>query len=135
MKAISLWPPYGSLIVAGVKKIETRSWPTKYRGVVAIHHTQQIPTQVYQSYCSGYFKEALQRANHPGLYHGCIVGTAEITECRAIDWKLFESLDADEIELGDFSIPGRFAWTLTNPVKFDKPIPAKGKQGIWEWQP
>ena len=34
---------------------------------------------------------------------------------------------------GDYS-PGRFAWVLQNPVMFDKPIPARGKQGWWEWE-
>lgn len=35
--------------------------------------------------------------------------------------------------LGDYS-PGRFAWVLQNPVMFDKPIPARGKQGWWNWE-
>ena len=30
--------------------------------------------------------------------------------------------------------PGRFAWVLQNPVMFDKPIPARGKQGWWNWE-
>lgn len=37
MKAISLWQPWASLIAAGVKSIETRGWPTNYRGQIAIH--------------------------------------------------------------------------------------------------
>lgn len=40
MKAISLWPPYASFIVAGLKRIETRSWKTSYRGPIAIHQTK-----------------------------------------------------------------------------------------------
>lgn len=37
MKAISLLQPWASLIASGAKKIETRSWSTKYRGPLAIH--------------------------------------------------------------------------------------------------
>jgi hypothetical protein len=37
MKAVSLWQPFASLIYTGAKKIETRSWPTNYRGPLAIH--------------------------------------------------------------------------------------------------
>ncbi len=37
MKAISLWQPHASLVVAGVKRFETRSWATSYRGRLAIH--------------------------------------------------------------------------------------------------
>jgi hypothetical protein len=39
MKAISLNPPYGTLIAAGLKRVETRSWHTSYRGPPAIHQT------------------------------------------------------------------------------------------------
>ncbi len=37
MKAITLTQPYASLVALGAKRIETRSWPTKYRGPLAIH--------------------------------------------------------------------------------------------------
>ena len=37
MKAITLIQPYATLISLGMKKIETRSWATSYRGPLAIH--------------------------------------------------------------------------------------------------
>ena len=37
MKVLSLKEPWASLIAAGVKSIETRSWQTSYRGELAIH--------------------------------------------------------------------------------------------------
>jgi hypothetical protein len=37
MKALSLWQPWATLVSIGAKRIETRSWPTKYRGPLAIH--------------------------------------------------------------------------------------------------
>lgn len=37
MKALTIRQPWASLIAAGVKTIETRSWSTKYRGPLAIH--------------------------------------------------------------------------------------------------
>ena len=40
---------------------------------------------------------------------------------------------ADQLPYGDFQ-PGRWAWMLTNVQPCD-PVPAKGKQGLWEWQP
>lgn len=36
MKALTLYEPWASLVALGAKKIETRSWPTKYRGPLAI---------------------------------------------------------------------------------------------------
>ena len=37
MKALTIRQPWASLIAAGVKTIETRSWSTRYRGPLAIH--------------------------------------------------------------------------------------------------
>ena len=42
MKALSLWQPWASLIAAGVKKVETRHWPTAYRGPIAIHAAKRL---------------------------------------------------------------------------------------------
>jgi hypothetical protein len=36
-KALTLTEPYASLVARGVKRIETRSWSTSYRGPIAIH--------------------------------------------------------------------------------------------------
>jgi Sigma-70, region 4 len=35
--ALSLWEPWATLWAAGVKKYETRSWATAYRGEILIH--------------------------------------------------------------------------------------------------
>jgi hypothetical protein len=37
-----------------------------------------------------------------------------------------------ELPWGDFT-PGRFAYLLTDVRKLDVPIPARGRQGLWEW--
>lgn len=42
----------------------------------------------------------------------------------------YDDLD-DQIPYGDWQ-PGRWAWELANVERFDTPIPAKGKQGVWE---
>ena len=38
----------------------------------------------------------------------------------------------DQRPYGDFS-PGRYAWLLADIKPLDEPIPAKGRQGLWEW--
>lgn len=37
MKAITITEPWATLVAIGAKQIETRSWPTSYRGPIAIH--------------------------------------------------------------------------------------------------
>lgn len=40
---------------------------------------------------------------------------------------------SDQAPYGDFA-PGRYAWILDDIQPCD-PVPAKGKQGLWMWQP
>lgn len=43
LPAISLWQPRASLVAAGIKRWETRSWPTKYRGRLVIAAAARRP--------------------------------------------------------------------------------------------
>jgi len=45
MKAITILEPWASLIACGAKRYETRGWPTKYRGEIAIHAAKQFGQQ------------------------------------------------------------------------------------------
>lgn len=49
---------------------------------------------------------------------------------EAVDWWP----GTDEEACGDFT-PGRFGWLLTNVQALAEPIPARGRQGLWEWEP
>lgn len=42
MKALTVTEPWATLIAIGAKRIETRSWPTDYRGPVAIHASKKL---------------------------------------------------------------------------------------------
>jgi activating signal cointegrator 1 len=42
MQAISVNQPWASLIIAGAKRIETRSWSTNHRGPLAIHASKKF---------------------------------------------------------------------------------------------
>ena len=63
---------------------------------------------------------------------GAVVGIVEIVDCVPVE-EVVDSLTERERALGDYS-PGRWAWVLKNPVMFDTPIPARGKQGWWNWE-
>lgn len=43
------------------------------------------------------------------------------------------AITRDEHGVGDFSV-GRFAWELEVLERFEKPIPAKGNRGLWDWR-
>jgi hypothetical protein len=42
-------------------------------------------------------------------------------------------IERDELYFGDWT-PGRYAWELANVKILEKPTPAKGKQGLWNWE-
>ncbi len=138
MKAITVIQPWATLLATGKKRIETRSWRTNYRGEILIHAGKKDFTK-HLIQDSRSFMEYLSRA---GIYWGlklptgAIIGKANLVNCLQID-ELTEALikeqHPDEYEFGDFT-PGRFAWVMTDPVLFEKPILVSGKQGLWNWE-
>jgi len=62
MKAISIEKPFVVEMIRGKKKYEYRSWPTKYRGKIAI------------------MAKALT-----GVHRGYIAAVADLTDCKKID--------------------------------------------------
>lgn len=86
MKAITIWQPWASLIACGVKKYETRSWATKYRGPIAIHSALKPFVNCWSWSTSARAREVILRRMgltedfEPEKYFppGCILATAEL---------------------------------------------------------
>jgi hypothetical protein len=67
---------------------------------------------------------------HP-LPLGAVVATAVLVDCVRTEDTATTTL---EWALGDWT-PGRWAWLLDDVQPVDPPMPAKGKQGWWDWTP
>ncbi|HUY26192.1 MAG TPA: hypothetical protein VMV27_02125 [Candidatus Binataceae bacterium] len=142
MKALTLTQPWATLVAQGFKCIETRSWATNYRGLLAIHAAKTFPRACRELLAEPAF-QVLQDANLP---LGAVIGICRLHQClrmpegivnfRAWIERRFGQVTAPELEVqrGDFS-PGRFAWDLRFARELDVPIPAKGMLGLWEWRP
>ena len=67
---------------------------------------------------------------------GKVLAIAELVDCvemtieRIAAWR--DTYGDDESALGHFE-PGRYAWVLAN-VRRIEPVPAKGRQRLWEWE-
>lgn len=154
MKAITLWQPYASLVAINKKPHETRSWPTKYRGPIAIHAgvkpAHELDGMTSEAICMafGWPYDASIAAHIRALPHGAIVATAILTEC----WKVIQHtstavilkqsngvgedkipIDAPFLMFGDYGV-GRYIWGFANIRALPEPIPGKGKQGLWSWE-
>ena len=125
MKALTIKEPWASLIVEGYKKYEFRSWKTNYRGKILIHAGNSIE------------KDTLKRFESYGLniLPGYIIGEAELTNCILVDKQFNEQLrNIDPIVYGKSNHTETYAWKLGNIIKYDKPIPIKGKLGLWNYK-
>lgn len=180
MKALTIWQPWASLIACGAKQYETRSWPTKYRGPIAIHAAIKDPCKLPlldKAELERFTWEEIDARRCPGwclMPRGKIIATAELVEVWNIKGihrlpdkingvqtgaaaeggpyvlAVLESMSRKkavknvtyfqhlgitekEIALGDWT-PGRYAWELANVKPLPRPIPVKGKQGLWNFE-
>ncbi|OBZ15145.1 ASCH domain-containing protein [Bacillus sp. FJAT-26390] len=143
MKVITIIQPWATLIAIGEKHFETRSWPTKHRGPIAIHAGKKIDREACEQ---KEIKATLEAHGYTidNLPTGAIVATGTISECyktRQYGMSDFveltsdsgiKSIDGPEFVFGDYST-GRFAWEITGVDQLREPIPAKGQQGLWNW--
>ena len=119
MKALSFWQPYASLIADGRKKIETRHWELFYRGQLAIHAAKKVDRTACVTF--GYDPDTIPR--------GAILCIVNVDGCVR-----FPHDSAPPDVYGNFAA-GRFGILMTLLDKFPKAVPAKGRQGLWNWTP
>lgn len=132
MKAISLFQPWASLLAGGEKRIETRSWRTKERGRIAIHASKVIESDALLLCHTPIFSRSLIKLGFdvPGqLPTGAILGVAHLVEVEPAI-AIVKTLSEKELEFGNYSM-GRWAWMFVDLCMFEKPIPCRGKQGLW----
>jgi len=139
MKCISLWQPWASLLVLGIKQFETRGWDTHYRGELAIHATKKV---ISFDEAFGDFPESIQAAirnvidktygSYENLPTGSVLGTVDLDGTFATEY-IRGMLPQIERAVGNYG-DNRFAWHTSNRKMFASPIPAKGKQGFWNWE-
>lgn len=149
--AITIYQPWASLIIEGLKQLETRRharfaslvgkhiaihagtdrrWlRTQNGGSKFINHiinlrTYELITEEKLAYLKDWFYK-----NREALPMGCILGSAYLNFLT-----LLEAQHSSEA-LNDCRGNNTYGLHLVNPSPYPKPIPAKGKQGIWYWNP
>jgi activating signal cointegrator 1 len=153
LKALTLWQPWAQLVAIGEKRVETRCWTTKYRGELAIHAAARTPprwlgksqyTQTFRDEIADVFKARRDRDDRAGFHvddalaalpHGsvlCVVRLVEIRETSVARLELEAIGNRRELIFGNYE-DGRYAWYFEPAKLYTKPIPAKGRQMLWEW--
>lgn len=164
MRALTVRQPWATLLVwtppgrgAPFKRHEVRSWPpprSLHGGDVAIHAAKRAPPFVD-------FQEARKcvPCAHLGLESplawnswrydrlpcGAVIGigrglwAAQVVEVDGARALCRHAADNSAVELavhgrgGDWS-PGVWLWTFQRVEALAEPVPAKGRQGLWEWE-
>lgn len=126
MKVLSIKEPWASLIMNGTKKIETRSWKTKYRGEIYIHASSSkakiTKPEVYELIKDMNFK------------CGYIICKCNLVDCIYMTDEYVNDMKINHYEeyiCGHYEV-GRYAW-IAEDVKVIEPIEAKGKLGLWNY--
>lgn len=144
MLALSVFPPYASLIVAGEKRMEVRDWtfPGKLPRLIALYQTTILPEEQVKEFSprtpAG---EGLRRIGYSSIYlvpRGAIVGLGIVVasgnytdytagKLKGAVWgrEVFQYLDPNAPQYG---------WLFGPTVRFKNPLRTHGNRGLWTWQ-
>lgn len=130
VKALSVRQPWASLIIAGLKPVENRTRPTKYRGSLLVHASlgplrggpwAERCGNKCQGQCDDHVCHALDWLDEQGCGYpvGAVIGQVDLVDCV-------------QGHPSPWAAPGAWHWVLANPKKFDAPVPYPGRLGLFD---
>jgi hypothetical protein len=119
MKALSLKQPWASLIMIGLKTIETRKWETGYRGDIIICSSLSDDKDMWNK-LGGEIP-----GPYPYILRGYALGIVEL-------YDIVRMTREYEIKACCQVYPGAYAWLLRNIRRFLNPHHIKGKVSLFE---
>ena len=146
MKALTIHQPWASLIAHGEKRFETRSWAPGAAldrfELIAIHAgTAKGPKPDHAP--TGLVVKTERIIGHQPwsvLPRGAVIAiarykyVAQTEQVRGYPTSFGLGWHDMEFACGDFR-PERYAWRLEPVLVLDEPIPAQGRQKLWNWEP
>lgn len=146
MKALTLWQPWATLAGSGIKQIETRSWATSYRGVLAIHAAKvERPEEAAVVALSGFYDalwpllgfstRPMPASIRARLPRGAVVAVSRLVDCLPVivandpyepdtDFCMVRSLDGNRL----YHKVGNTVADMTDQLPYGDFSP-----GRWAW--
>jgi hypothetical protein len=119
MKALTICQPYAELIRLGQKRVENRTWPTNYRGVLLIHAGKS----------RDWWTDGDDDRRYPNAAWGAVIATAALVDCVKLDNSKAHR-DYPWLAAHDHA-NGPWCWILDNVASIG-PWPWRGAQGLFD---
>lgn len=162
MKAITIWQPWASLIIAGAKPYEFRGWrpPASIIGQRIVIHAAARKIDVEESYVLYKILQNRKESERLALYAAetclhpelampvlkracklhqteplpmaCGLGTAIIGEPR-LGTEIAEEFGVPRANDSDRDQHANWGWPMLDIEAWPEPIPMRGAQGLWNW--
>lgn len=121
-------------MAVGQKQLETRSWRTNYRGLIAIHAAKKWGADQKEITTRYPYRVVLPKFVKDNEYaFGCVLAVGMLTgiySTKSVKPRLPNLDTPHEEAFGDYRF-GRWAWHIQQVKQLPKPLPATGGQGLW----
>ncbi|XP_018408495.1 PREDICTED: activating signal cointegrator 1 isoform X1 [Nanorana parkeri] len=125
---LSMHQPWASLLVAGIKRVEGRTWYSAHRGRLWIAAAAKRPSPQEISELEASYRVLLNKDIHfPKDYPtGCLLGCVEVVDCLSREQfqEQYRSLNQESAS--------PFVFICTNPQELPIKFPMKGQHKIWK---
>lgn len=148
VNGLSLLQPHASLFALGQRVVESRSWPTRYRGPVVIAASARWERDEYEAACQE--RDLLAVWARHGVMPNALPLGAMLAVGRLVGCETGEAIEAAfdarpaggraivagvtcapaEHHFGSYG-SGRFGFVFADLHRIVVPIPCKGRQGFW----
>ncbi|KAB7833551.1 ASCH domain-containing protein [Streptomyces mobaraensis] len=114
MRALTIRQPWAAAITHADKRVENRTWGTRYRGPLLIHAAKTVNTSALRHDPLAAVVRGLQ------LDLGAVVAVAQVVDCHEPDG-----------ECTPWSMTGQHHLVLDDVTALAEPVPWTGALGLW----
>ena len=128
MKALSMMQPYAWLVAHGYLSVDDRTWPTAYRGPLAVHASKGFHLPYYN------FLRAHTEWPLPApadFEHGGVVAIVTLKDCMAPEAPLGTPMRQLDLRRAHFGAPGHYGFVLGEPRRLGF-VPFRGNRGLFD---
>jgi hypothetical protein len=133
IRALTIMEPWCSAIAFGGKRVENRSWPTAWRGPLALHAGRSVdweaPDMAWRAASLTFLRDAPPREWRAKACLGAVIAVADLTGCHP---RYHVCNPGGPVTVcSPWAAWGQCHWLLGNVRPLPEPVPCKGALGLW----